>query len=235
MSQEAIMKRYLGLISLLVLAATVHTIPSTAFGVSQDEASVRAIPQKITEAWSNGQEDGIAAVYADDGTLVAGHGIVLQGRAQIARYHDEIFANAFKATRLTVKITSVRFLDQDVAIMQTEGGILWPGETELAHGNHGVQSFVVVKQDGAWQVVLFQNTRILPVVSADQVAQAADFIAMLAVFSWIPLPAEWIEQLLGRLLASLHGTNEFRTCSGADVCPSCSAHVACYRHPHYLR
>jgi uncharacterized protein (TIGR02246 family) len=166
MRQEVIVKRYLGLISLLVLAATVHTISSTAFGVSQDEASVRAIPQKITEAWNNGKEDGIAGVYAHDGTLVAGHGVVLQGRAQIARYHDEIFATAFKATRLTVKITSVRFLDQDVAIMQTEGGILWPGETELAPGNRGIQSFIVVKQDGAWQIVLFQNTRVLPVAQS---------------------------------------------------------------------
>jgi uncharacterized protein (TIGR02246 family) len=59
-------------------------------------------------------------------------------------------------------VRSVRFLGADIALMQTEGGILWPGQQRLAPGNAGIQSFVTVKESGAWRVLLFQNTRVLP-------------------------------------------------------------------------
>ena len=131
-----------------------------ARSASSDEASVRDIPQQIAEGWSNGDGRKIAAVYADDGVLVAGHGVVLRGPADIASYHNRQLASELKGSRLTVEVTSVRFLKPDVAVMQTEGGILWPGQTQLAAGNRGIQSFVVAKEGGVWRVKLFQNTRI---------------------------------------------------------------------------
>jgi uncharacterized protein (TIGR02246 family) len=126
-----------------------------------DEVLVREIPRQIAQGWSEGNGRAIAAVYAADGVLVAGHGVVVRGPSDIASYHDEQFVSELKGSRLTVKITSVRFLKPDVALLQTEGGILWPGQTQLAFGNRGIQSFVVVKRDGVWRVKLFQNTRIL--------------------------------------------------------------------------
>lgn len=113
------------------------------------------------DGWNRGDGDAVASVYADDGVLVAGHGVVKRGRAQIASYHEDLFATAIKGTRLTAKVTNIRFLDATTVILQTEGGILWPGETTLASGNRGIQSFVAVKKDNQWRVVLFQNTRIL--------------------------------------------------------------------------
>jgi hypothetical protein len=48
-------------------------------------------------------------VHADDDVLVAGHGVVLRGPTDIARYHDVRLAASLKQSRLTVEITSVRF------------------------------------------------------------------------------------------------------------------------------
>ncbi len=132
-----------------------------ALSANQDESLVRAIPQQIVDAWNRGDGDALASVYAEDGVLVAGHGVVKRGRAQIASYHSALFSSAIKGTRLTATVTNVRFLDATTAILQTEGGILWPGETTLAAGNRGIQSFVAVKKGDRWSVVLFQNTRIL--------------------------------------------------------------------------
>jgi uncharacterized protein (TIGR02246 family) len=132
-----------------------------AHATTPDEALVRDIPHQIARGWSKGDGDAIAAVYAADGVLVAGHGVVLHGPTHIASYHDEQLAGSLKDSQLTIEITSVRFLEPDIVLMQTEGGILWPGQTQLAPGNRGIQSFVVVKKDGAWRVSLFQNTRIL--------------------------------------------------------------------------
>jgi uncharacterized protein (TIGR02246 family) len=126
-----------------------------------DEALVRDIPRQIVQGWGDGDGRAIAAVYADDGVLVAGHGVVLRGPNDIASYHNDQFVAALKGSKLTVQITSVRFLKPDVALLQTEGGILHSGQTELAAGNRGIQSFVVVKRGGEWRIKLFQNTRIL--------------------------------------------------------------------------
>ena len=147
------MKRFAGLLTALACFAV-------AQGAPNDEALVRNIAAQIVQGWNNGDDHGVAAVYADDGVLVAGHGVVLRGPAHIASYHRQQFAADLKGSRLLVEVTSVRFLEPDVVVMQTEGGILWPGQTQLVAGNRGIQSFVLVKQGGSWRVKLFQNTRI---------------------------------------------------------------------------
>jgi uncharacterized protein (TIGR02246 family) len=146
---------------LLAALACVTVTIGAAHANSTDEALVRDIPYQIAQGWSNGDGRAISAVYAADGVLVAGHGVVLRGPTDIASYHDEQLASALKGSTLTIEITHVRFIEPDVVLMQTEGGILWPGQTQLASGNRGIQSFVVVKNNGAWRVKLFQNTRIL--------------------------------------------------------------------------
>lgn len=129
--------------------------------LSADEAALHALVQQIVDGWSNANGAVIAGVYAADGTLVAGDGTVTRGPGEIARYHDRQFQHFLKDTRLTVAVRSVQFLSEDVALMQTEGGILWPGQQQLAPGNRGIQSFVAVREDGTWRVRLFQNTRVL--------------------------------------------------------------------------
>lgn len=153
------MKTFTRLLTFVVCTASM--VGGARANTSKDEALVRDIPQQIARGWSEGDGSVIAAVYADDGVLVAGHGVVVRGPADIARYHNEQFLSELKGSKLTVQVASVRFLEPDVAILQTEGGILWPGQTELAAGNLGIQSFVVVKRGGQWRVKLFQNTRIL--------------------------------------------------------------------------
>lgn len=133
---------------------------SGTIGRAADEQLIRSIPDKIAAGWSKGDGRAIADVYAEGGTLVAGDGKVTQSRAEIARYHDQQFAAFLKGTRLTVEVKSLRFVSPDIAIMHTEGGILWPGEVQVAPRNRGVQSFVAVKNDGVWRITLFQNTRI---------------------------------------------------------------------------
>jgi uncharacterized protein (TIGR02246 family) len=151
-------KKRLGLV--FFVFATVS--PGFAQGLAaHDEAQLRAIPQQIVDAWSGGDGTAIAAVYAEAGTLVAGDGTMKRGRAQIASYHDRQFAEFLKGTRLSIKVTEVRLLRPNVAYLQTQGGILWPGQTELAPGNYGIQSFIALNENGVWRLELFQNTRVL--------------------------------------------------------------------------
>jgi uncharacterized protein (TIGR02246 family) len=143
------------------LAATTSLALATPKNAADEEA-LRALPKRIESGWNQGSGRMIGDVYATDGKLVAGDGTVTVGREQIGAYHDQLFANYLKGTKLIVEVTDVRFLTPDIALMHTAGGILWPGEQQLKPGNDGIQSFVAVKRDGAWRVVLFQNTRVLP-------------------------------------------------------------------------
>lgn len=143
-------------------AALVFFVLASVANAAGDEAFIRAIPQQIVDGWSRCDGRAIAAVYAEAATLVAGDGTLTRGRAQIADYHDRQFAAFLKDTRLSIKVTELRFLAPNIAFMQTQGGILWPGETELAPHNRGIQSFIAVKDAGVWRLELFQNTRVLP-------------------------------------------------------------------------
>jgi uncharacterized protein (TIGR02246 family) len=145
--------------SLIALCVLLNSF--VALATNTEELAVRALPQRIVDGWNRADGDALASVYAEDGILVAGHGVVKHGREQIASYHEELFATSIKGTRLTVEVVNVRFLDRTTAILQTKGGILWPGETTLAPRNVGIQSFVAVKNEAGWRVVLFQNTRIV--------------------------------------------------------------------------
>jgi uncharacterized protein (TIGR02246 family) len=149
------------LLTFLLATLCVLLDSSVALATSTEDLAVRALPQRIIDGWNRADGHALASVYAEDGILVAGHGVVKHGREQIASYHEELFATSIKGTRLTVEVLTVRFLDPNTAILQTKGGILWPGETTLAPSNVGIQSFIAVKREAGWRVVLFQNTRIL--------------------------------------------------------------------------
>jgi uncharacterized protein (TIGR02246 family) len=145
----------------VLVAAVMCAATSFAAGApSRDEEGLRALVQTIVEGWNNANGSMIASVYAADGTLVAGDGTVTRGPGEIARYHDRQFQDFLKGTRLSVDVRSVHFLSENVALMQTEGGILWPGQQQFAPGNRGIQSFIAVREGQTWRVRLFQNTRV---------------------------------------------------------------------------
>jgi uncharacterized protein (TIGR02246 family) len=128
---------------------------------ASDEQALRSLVQRIIDGWSAANGSMIASVYAGDGTLVAGDGTVTTGPDHIARYHDRQFEQFLKGTRLTVQVRSIHWLGEGIALMQTEGGILWPSEQQMPPGRRGIQSFVAVRENGTWRVRLFQNTRIV--------------------------------------------------------------------------
>jgi uncharacterized protein (TIGR02246 family) len=150
------------LIAAVALLAATTGLALAAPDQAADERAIRAIPQQIAAGWNQGSGKMIGDVYAIDGTLVAGEGTVTTGRDEIGAYHQRQFDNYLKGTRLIVRVTTVRFLAPDIALMRTAGGILWPGEQQLKPGNDGIQTFITVKRDGAWHVLHFQNTRVVP-------------------------------------------------------------------------
>jgi uncharacterized protein (TIGR02246 family) len=133
-----------------------HTPPVAHWS---DETAVRALYNHLMDGWNAGSGALFAAPFADDADLVGFDGTHLRGRAAITAFHQQLFDTYVKGSRLIGKITSVRFLAADVALMHAVGGTVLAGESDLAPDRNSVQTLVAVRNGGVWRLAAFQNTR----------------------------------------------------------------------------
>ena len=123
------------------------------------EAAIRDLYQRMIDGWNAGSGEGFASVFAEDGEQVAFDGTRYQGRATIAAAHQQLFDTWVKGSRLVGRVLGVRLLTEDVAQMNTIGGTILAGQSDIAPDRNSVQTFIAVKRDGVWQVAAFHNTR----------------------------------------------------------------------------
>jgi uncharacterized protein (TIGR02246 family) len=130
-----------------------------------DHAAVRGLYHELIEGWNEGSGARFAAVFTDDGDLVAFDGTHLGGRSVIEAFQQELFDKWVKGTRLTGTIEQVRFLDADTAVMLATGGTIMRRKTKPARARDSIQTLVAVRTPDGWRLTAFQNTRVRPMGS----------------------------------------------------------------------
>jgi uncharacterized protein (TIGR02246 family) len=123
-----------------------------------DETAIQDLLRQMSDGWQRGDGTAFAAPFAEDADYIVATGDYLQGRRQIADMHQGVFDGIFKGTRLGGQLKSMRCIAPDVVLVQSAGGILFPGEFDDAVEPNGLVTLVVAKRDGTWSVVHFQNT-----------------------------------------------------------------------------
>ena len=136
-----------------------HEEKTTANRVADEEA-VRDLYRELMDGWNRGSGEDFAAVFAEDGDLVAFDGTHFEGRAQIAPFHQELFDKWLKSTRLVGRVKDVRFLSPDVALMHAVGGTIMRGRSVPSPERDSIQTLVATRQNGEWRLAAFQNTRL---------------------------------------------------------------------------
>jgi uncharacterized protein (TIGR02246 family) len=131
-----------------------------------DEAAVRDLYQQLMHGWNRASGDAFAAVFTEDGELVAFDGTHFKGRKEIASFHQQLFDKWMKGTRLVGQVKDVRFLSPDVALLHAVGGTVMRGKTEPSPERDSIQTLVATRQGGEWRLAAFQNTRIRPIGNA---------------------------------------------------------------------
>jgi uncharacterized protein (TIGR02246 family) len=132
------------------------------------EASpLRNLLQQVLDAWERGDGRALAAAFADDGDVISFDGSHLHGALQIAAVMQHLFDTALKGTRCLAHVKALRFVTPEVALMQTLGGVVFPGETVVPAERCFIQTFVAVRKRGTWSVASFQNTRMQGASPAD--------------------------------------------------------------------
>jgi uncharacterized protein (TIGR02246 family) len=123
------------------------------------ETAIRELSARMAAAYNNGDVSGVAANFTPNGHLISGDGTHLHTPAGIEHYLAELRAKLPKGTRFVITaVTDVRFPTPDVAVVTSEDGWLFPGETTSSEKNKGIQSLVAVWREGTWRVVLVERT-----------------------------------------------------------------------------
>lgn len=129
-----------------------------------EEAPVRALYAQLMDGWNKGSAEAFAAPFAEEGHLVAFDGTRFKGREEIVAFHQPLFDKWLRGTRLVGRVESVRFLSPHVALMHAVGGTVMRGRSRPSPERDSIQTLVAVKkEDGAWRLVAFQNTRVRPI------------------------------------------------------------------------
>lgn len=123
---------------------------------STDEAKLRSLVASLKMYWNEGDANGYASLFAENADYVAPNGTHYQGRRAIEKSHQEIFTTFFKGSRLEGKMTKLRFLTPEIAIIHRVGHILLPEDSE--EKNSSIQTLVAVKRQDTWHFAAFQNT-----------------------------------------------------------------------------
>jgi uncharacterized protein (TIGR02246 family) len=131
--------------------------PSRALDPRFDETEVRALYRQILSGWNRRSAEVIAELFDDDGFAIGFDGSELDGRADIAASHRQIFAD-HQTGAFVGKVRDVRFLTPEVAVLTAVAGMVLPGQSDIEPDRNTVQTLVAVKRDKEWRVAVYQNT-----------------------------------------------------------------------------
>jgi uncharacterized protein (TIGR02246 family) len=133
--------------------------------MSEALTEIRHTLSSVADAWAAGDPDRYAALFTDDADYTAFDGNRMTGRQSIADGHRALFAGIMRNSRMTMPAPDIRLLAPDVAVACALGGIIMSWQrrrTRPSAKRLSSVTYVLVRQDGTWQVTAFQNTRYRP-------------------------------------------------------------------------
>jgi uncharacterized protein (TIGR02246 family) len=124
---------------------------------AEDVAAIQAVLADSYKAWEAGDAEGMVANYAEDATAIM-PGSLRDGRDVIRQSMAVAFEGPLKDTSTYNKQLSVRFAGRDAAIVVSESGILFGGQTEVPDAGKVNATWVFEKRDGQWLIAAYHNS-----------------------------------------------------------------------------
>lgn len=111
---------------------------------SHDERAVLTVAMRIQAAWESNDADVFAEVFHPNGSLLM-QDTQLTSRDEIRSYMRAGFEGPYRGARVTGWPLTTQFLDSNVAVVVTEGGIILAGEDEPAPERKIRATWIIVK------------------------------------------------------------------------------------------
>jgi uncharacterized protein (TIGR02246 family) len=123
-----------------------------------DEKAALTVAMRIQAAWAANDADAFADTFVANGSLLMRDN-QLTSREQIRSYMADGFTGPLKGARVKGWPVAIRFLTDEVAMFITEGGIIMPGQDQIAAENLIRATWVVARQaDGRLELVSHQSS-----------------------------------------------------------------------------
>jgi uncharacterized protein (TIGR02246 family) len=131
---------------LILWAGVAHT------KTNRDAADIRALAEKAAASWNAGDAATLASFWADEGDLIDASGNRTSGRSEIQKRFLGALGGAYKRSRLSLEVDTIRFVQPAVAVADghfvLEGGHGADGNALPAE--KGLYTDVLIKRSGQW-------------------------------------------------------------------------------------
>jgi uncharacterized protein (TIGR02246 family) len=124
-----------------------------------DEAALRRVPERTTEAWASHDASAFADAFTADAKVVIA-GTYLRGRDEIRSYMSAAFSGPIKGTSVVSDPVSIEYIDVDTGLVITEGGVVLPGETTVSAARAIRGTWVLTVKDGEWRIRAYHSSPI---------------------------------------------------------------------------
>jgi uncharacterized protein (TIGR02246 family) len=120
----------------------------------KDEAGVRNLIPKFTEAWAQSDARALGELFAPDADLVIPTGQLFSGREAIAGFYASVFAAGYKGSKGAGEVERLRFVGLDVALGDGTWSITGAHDADgrEAAPERGIFTFVAIRQAGEWKI-----------------------------------------------------------------------------------
>ena len=122
-----------------------------------DETAIRKVLDGVYEAWNANDADAFVAEYTEDASAIL-PGSYRKSRDEIRESMKAGFSTFLKVSTTTDKVLNIRFLNEDAAVVVSESGILFPGESEVPADRLVIATWVLTRQHGKWLLASYQNS-----------------------------------------------------------------------------
>jgi uncharacterized protein (TIGR02246 family) len=122
-----------------------------------EENQIRSLYQQWLDEWNKNNASGMAALVAQEGTIIGFDGSQMKGPAEVNSALGQIFSDHKTAAYIGI-VREVRFLAPQVALLRAVVGMVTPGTSDINAAVNAVQTLVTTREQGQWRIALFQNT-----------------------------------------------------------------------------
>jgi uncharacterized protein (TIGR02246 family) len=130
------------------------TNKTSATASDADQQAVLGVLKGVYEAWEANDAEAFVADYLDDASVVQ-PGVYKKDRQEIQSSMAGAFAGPLKGSRVIDQPQDVRFLNEDTAIVISEGGIVFPGQNAVPSEGMVRATWMLAKRDGRWFVAAY--------------------------------------------------------------------------------